>query len=112
MPNVNHVQSIYERSNLIRISILTGIALLLQIPIGMIEHTIQQRSTTKDEAVAEVTQKWGQAQTLIGPMLIVPYHHTIKNVDNPKAPATVVRRQATFLPDQLRIKGQLSTETR
>ena len=112
MSNVSQVQSVYERSNIIRIVILACIALLLQIPIGMIEHTIQQRSTTKDEAVAEVTQKWGQAQTLIGPMLIVPYYHTIKNVDNQKAPATVVRRQATFLPEHLHIKGQLGTETR
>lgn len=112
MSNVNQLQSVYERSNLIRIAILAGIALLLQIPIGMIEHTIQQRSTTKNEAVAEVTQKWGQSQTLIGPMLIVPYNYISKNADNPKAPVTTVRRQATFLPQHLHIKGQLATETR
>ena len=68
MSSTNPLPSFYERSNLIRIVMLAVIALLLQIPIGMIEHTIAQRSTTKNEAVAEVTQKWGQAQTLIGPM--------------------------------------------
>lgn len=112
MSNVNQFQSIYERSNIIRIVILTCITLLLQIPIGMIEHTIQQRSATKDEAVSEVTQKWGQSQTLIGPMLIVPYNYTTIDANNPKAAATVVRRQATFLPEHFHVKGQLATETR
>lgn len=112
MSSTNPLPSFYERSNIIRIVMLAFIALLLQIPIGTIEHTIAQRSTTKDEAVAEVTQKWGQAQTLIGPMLIVPYNYISADPNNPKAAATVVRRQATFLPAHLHVKGQLATETR
>ncbi|MBI3776436.1 MAG: cell envelope integrity protein CreD [Gammaproteobacteria bacterium] len=112
MSSINPIQPIYERSNLIRIALLAFIMLLLQIPIGMVESTIHQRSTTKDEAVAEVTQKWGQAQTLIGPMLIVPYNYTTTDANNPKAAATVVRRHATFLPEHFQIKGQLATETR
>lgn len=112
MSSINPIHLIYERSNLIRIALLAFIALLLQIPIGMVESTIHQRSTTKDEAVAEVTQKWGQAQTLIGPMLILPYNYTTTDANNPKAAATVVRRHATFLPEHFQIKGQLATETR
>lgn len=112
MSNVSQLKSLYERSNIIRTMTLVVIALLLQIPIAQIESTIQVRATTKNEAIADVTQKWGRSQTLIGPLLIIPYEHKIYDAEHPKKPPTILRRHITLLPDHLRVSGQLHTEIR
>ena len=47
--------------------------LLLQIPIAMIDRVIGERQSRRWEANEDVTSKWGNQQTIIGPMITVPY---------------------------------------
>ena len=56
-----------------RIILICLMTLLLQIPISMIDGTIRERQSRNNEAAEEVATKWGREQTIIGPIVTVPY---------------------------------------
>ena len=56
-------------SHLLKILLIGFLILLLQIPIARIRGVIRERQQTRDEAVQEVTAKWGSSQSIIGPMV-------------------------------------------
>jgi inner membrane protein len=61
---------------------LTGVALLillLLIPLGMIDSVLSERLGRRNEAVAGITSSWGSEQSIIGPVLIVPYRYSFKS---------------------------------
>lgn len=105
-------------SHLLRVILLVFLVLILQTPAQMIYGVVSERRGTRDEAVREVSSKWGDQQTLNGPKLVVPYlrHYTetIYTETNPKGieEARTVRSYATFLPDILDVTGQITTEIR
>lgn len=84
---------------------IAALVLLLQIPIGMIRSLISERTSTRNQAVAEVAQTWGGRQVLAGPRLVVPYRSP-EGTD----PATAVR-SVSFLPDRLEVDGHLQSES-
>ena len=56
-----------------RLACLGLLILLLLVPLGMIETRVNERGQRRDEAAAEVAHSWGQAQSLAGPILRLPY---------------------------------------
>ncbi len=104
-----------ERESWIRTSVtfkmfsIAFLAIILLIPAFMIQMVIQDREYRRNEAVQEISSKWGNEQTLAGPILTVPYKATIKdeagNISN-------VTQYAHFLPDKLEVKGSLQPEVR
>lgn len=56
-----------------RIILICLMTLLLQIPVSMIDGTINERQSRNFEAAEEVATKWGREQTIIGPIVTVPY---------------------------------------
>lgn len=102
-----------RRSPMIRLITVVFLALLLQIPVIMISILISERQQRRDQAVEEVSSKWGRAQALVGPALVVPYRRTWSEIgDDGK---TVRREQsgsAVFLPEKLRVAGKLTPEIR
>ena len=55
---------------------MAGVALLILLllaPLAMIRSVLQERLGRRNEAVANITSGWGGDQTIIGPVLIVPY---------------------------------------
>ena len=60
-------------SHLVKILLIGFLILLLQIPIAKIRGIIKEREQTRQDAVSEVTAKWGSSQSLIGPVIVVPY---------------------------------------
>ncbi len=85
------------------------LVLLLQIPVGLIAHTIDERRLTKDAAVAEVTRTWGGSQELAGPILTVPSIERWLDAKGKPQQRTVVRH---FLPRTLSVRGRAETEVR
>src|SRR5687767_3174802 len=103
-----------RRSPLARILFIGFLVALLQIPIGMIEGLIWERQRTDQEAIAEVSGKWGQNQVVAGPVLVVPFNRHEPHLQ-PDGKTTVVRTkqmQALFLPAMLEVDGQIETELR
>ncbi|GAA4375748.1 cell envelope integrity protein CreD [Hymenobacter koreensis] len=83
--------------------------LLLLIPVSMVENLIQERAQTRDEATAEVSAKWGGAQQVTGPVLVVPYRRMERDEKNRLLETTAY---ACFLPDTLNVNGTLAPEKR
>lgn len=83
--------------------------LILLIPVSMVSSLIYERENIRDQAVAEVSDKWGGPQTVAGPVLSVPYERSMLNAEGKPF---VERGQVHFLPDSLFIKGELLPEKR
>lgn len=104
-----------ERESWIRTSVtfkmfsVAFLAIILLIPAFMIQMVIQDREYRRNDAVIEISSKWGNEQTLAGPILTVPYKAVVKdeagNISN-------VTQYAHFLPDRLDVKGTLQPEVR
>ncbi len=92
-----------------RIIVVGILALLLLIPVEMVKNLVYERGTTKRIAVAEISQKWGEQQTIAGPILSVPYK---KYVVNEKGERSTVTQYAHFLPETLLIDGTLKPQIR
>ena len=117
-PENSSLPTFFERNAaLIKGFFIGFLILLLLIPTFMIQNLINERETRKNEAVREVSAKWGNAQTLIGPILRVPYYE-ISKVEKLNAAGKKEIEQtkdlqfAYFLPDQLNITGEVSPEKR
>ncbi len=113
MSSTDGLLSELRNSQLLRLVIVGFLALLLRIPIGMVNGLVQERQLRRDEAVEGVTSKWGRAQELTGPALVVPYTHRWLETDakgRPQRHESV--RHAVFVPDRLEIHGDVTSEQR
>jgi inner membrane protein len=102
-----------QSSQFLRVLLLGFLVLLLLIPKAKISDVIDERASRRDEAVGEVTSKWGGEQKLTGPILVVPYTHRWSET----SPKGVVipheeQRRAYFLPERLDVKGRVEGEER
>ena len=85
------------------------VILLLIIPSVIISVLIEERSNTADEATEEVSQKWGYAQIVTGPMLVVPFKEARQNNAGEAVQRT---RHAYFLPESLHFEGSIAPSVR
>jgi len=102
-----------KHSAFLRVIFISFVVLLLQIPIGMIDSQVNERQVTKNQAVKDVTSKWGYAQHIKGPRLVVPYHEitTWKDRDG-EVRKNRIKRFVTFLPETLNIQANVESEIR
>lgn len=92
----------------LKVIVVAFLTLLLLIPLEMVKSLIRERQGTKQEAVADITSKWGGEQTITGPCLVVPYLET--TVEDKKQ--VEVRRNLLLLPESFDVQGNVSVETR
>ena len=57
-------------------AVIALLALVLFVPVTMIQGLIAERQARRNEAVEGIAQGWGKRQTLAGPYLAVPYERT------------------------------------
>ncbi|HYU34156.1 MAG TPA: cell envelope integrity protein CreD [Thermoanaerobaculia bacterium] len=96
-------------SVLFKMFVIGLLMLALLIPLVMVSGLISERQARHDQTAAEVAKSWGMEQTLGGPVLRVPYLVHGKDADGKSWTATL---QATFLPEQLAVDGQVVPEKR
>jgi len=102
-----------RRSQTLRLFFLAFLTLLLQIPIAMISGLVSERQDRRQGAVVEVSSKWGNAQSITGPALVIPYIH--RWMEAGAAGQQVSRtetRNAVFLPEQLHIGANIDSDIR
>lgn len=92
----------------IRLSIIAFLTLVLLIPSFLIQDLISERKNRRDSVADEISQKWGNEQAIVGPLLTVPYKHHYKS--GKEIEHTI--RYAHFLPDLLNIEGSINPEVR
>jgi inner membrane protein len=61
------------RSLLFKALIVGAIALILMLPITMIQSLVAERQSRAAEALAGIAEGWGKRQSVAGPYLVVPY---------------------------------------
>lgn len=75
----------------------------------MILSIIDEREARQTEAESEVMGKWANPQTVTGPFLTIPYK--AYNLDSNGSRTTSYRANLHLLPEELKVQGNLSTET-
>ncbi len=113
----------FKDSVLVKIGSIAVLMILLLIPLGMIDSLLDERLARRDNTINEITSTWGKAQTVVGPLLIIPYRYIYTGwvEDVIKKGDQEIRRQkqvsemrianAYFLPNHLNISGDLKPNT-
>ena len=100
------------------IGILT---LLMLIPLAMIDNTIKERSARYYDVLDDIASRWGAQQTLIGPILVVPYiEHvvTVNTITEKNGESKTISKDVftektwVILPQDLEIVADLKEEYR
>lgn len=93
-----------RRSVTLKLLTVGFIILLLLIPTSLLTSLIRERQLIRDQAIAEVSSKWGSDQTIAGPVISVPYRTA-----RPDAEGKLVYSSgyAHFLPDSISVNGQV-----
>lgn len=87
--------------------------LILLIPISMIDGVISERRYRQIEVDNEISQMWGRAQRLFGPVLILPYRQTVESRrEDGTVSVSTVDGRAFILPDSLAITAAVDPEIR
>ncbi len=110
----------FERANYwlknsitIRLFVIGFLLLLLLIPIEMVKDLIREREYRQQDAINEVSSKWGNMQTIKGLALTIPYRSYSKVYDKDNSFKLVESIEyANFLPEELNIDGNVSPNVR
>lgn len=107
---VRREPNFWETNRLLIKGIIIGILILvMMIPSAFIFNLVQERAERQQQVIHEVSSKWSEPQTIVGPVLMLPYNEF--STDS-KGQTTSTRSMAYFLPDKLDIKGTLRSEER
>jgi inner membrane protein len=100
----------FMNSQFTRFFVIGFLILLLQIPTLMMFGLVNDRQKVRQAAVEDISSKWGKQQIVVGPRLQVPYIKRTGSAE--KKNEATVQRIATFLPEDLKIDGKMTTENR
>ena len=98
-----------RRSLTFRAVVVGILVLLLLIPLSMVQDLIGERAERKSEAEAGISRDWGGAQTILGPVIDVPYEVPVQ-ATAPDGSRLVTRTEiqyAHFLPEELTAEAVL-----
>jgi inner membrane protein len=98
----------------VKILAIFFIAMMLLIPSLMILGLISEREATQNDAIREVSSKWGEAQTLSGPFLTIPYTRYLKEFSGKDSVLKIVpvKEYLHILPNELNVKADITPEKR
>jgi inner membrane protein len=85
-----------------RALMLAVLTLALKVPLGLVDGVIADRQSYEREAINNVRDSWGRVQTVVGPMIALPY----------RPPDVHGTRLLTLLPEKLSIDGKVVPEQR
>jgi inner membrane protein len=91
----------------IKAILISFLTLFLMIPMALIGDLISERERTARDATVEVHQKWSGEQTIMGPVLSIPYYEFTVGKDGKKEKTMSVFQ---ILPESLSIQGEVKTQ--
>lgn len=98
-----------QESVMIKLLSIGFLLLILLIPSAWIQDVIYERKSRAASVIDEVSDKWSGAQTISGPVLVIPYHRQEPTGSDGKM--RTVTDHAFFLPDQLDVQGSVKPES-
>ena len=93
----------------LKVFIIAVLVFALMIPAAMVRSLIHERENRQASVVRELSSKWGGAQTLIGPVLALPFDQPIPG---PNGKPVMTTQYLHILPEQLDIAGHVTPELR
>ena len=105
----------------VRLIAVAVLALVLLIPLHLVESVVRDRYHTYQDVVADIAGAWSSDQLVAGPILVVPYTEKVEVRDEFITPTgekktstrwETCRRRAIILPEKLNIDGTLVPEMR
>jgi inner membrane protein len=106
---IRKIANYIKRSITLKIFSVGFLILVLLIPAGLIKGLISERQSRRDEVVGEISNKWGESQTITGPFLTVPFKTFFK--DNQGKTQTGLD-YLHILPETLDATGVMQPEVR
>lgn len=106
---IKQTSSRFGRSATFKLITICTLILVLLVPASMVESLIHERENRKHEVIDEINHKWGQAQTISGPVISIPY---FRYVEDKHGKTTKVTQYMHILPDTVNIKCLLTPEVR
>jgi len=94
------------------------VALLLLIPVEQIRGLVSERQATRDGVVQDIARSAGYAQTVIGPILVVPYTRIVRSWSEEREgePRRLIQTEVSgrlaFLPADFELSGRLTVDQR
>lgn len=107
-----------QKTLLTKAIIIGLLSALLLIPLGMIGGKVYERQAYRDNVRREISESWTGAQTLRGPVLVVPYLERIrtrvwdKELEKYTDQVNEYERKLYFFPRQLDVVAEIQTEER
>ncbi len=103
--------SLAQHGQFIRIIAIGFLILITQIPVAWIESLVEERRHTRDRVVADITQKWGTHQEIVGPHIVLPY--VIPGKSNAQGWIEKDRTgHITIMPSQFSVDAEIDSEIR
>ena len=98
----------FTRTTTFKFFMVGLITLFLLIPANWVKSIILEREDRNDEAISEISASWGNEQTIMGPVLTIPYinYITLKNETIPE------RNNLHILPENLQVSINVNPEKR
>ncbi len=113
----NKDQNVWEKffnSISFHLLVIGFLILIMLIPLGSVKNLIRERQSRSKEVADEISAKWGNRQTLSGPVLTIPYEKEIEILD--KQDNVYVNKlkieYLNLLPESLHYDCSLQPETR
>jgi len=99
-----------NESIMVKLASIGFLILILLIPSAWIESLIEEREDRADSVIDEIASKWSGSQTLVGPVLIIPYIVRYEvEIDKKKEIRESIER-IHFLPEKLDIKSTVKPQ--
>jgi inner membrane protein len=98
-----------SRSITVKLTVIGILIVVLLIPVSMVQSLVSERERRRQAVVGEINSKWGQAQTIAGPVVSIPYRKSI--TDSEKRQVTVTRF-FHLLPDELTVDCVVTPQVR
>jgi inner membrane protein len=111
----------FTQSLTFRMIIVCVLILLMLIPLALVTSIVDERSSSYQSVLTDISSHWGQEQILAGPVLVMPYteiYRYVERVTDDKGRVTELQkerteeRRAVLLPKQIHLEGAISPEYR
>jgi len=105
-----------SRGLFVRMISIGFVAFLLIVPLLMVGGLVQERRKARDSVVQEIARSAAYAQTVTGPILVIPYVRRVSEQQSEGGRMVLVTREVAgelrLLPQTFRLEGQLTTQER
>ncbi len=96
----------------VKLGVVSGMLLAMLIPTALVSSIVSEREDRQAEVRESIAQSWGPSQTVVGPVLVVPWQAWVPVRTPANAPPEQVRGTVQVVPRSLVATVGLTPEQR